>query len=116
MPVCPSCLHEHPRDFLCDPVPFPLDHDAVVREFRARYRTVTPGALIPGSANPLTPDLLGYVRTRDYEDVEVTTGEFLSARVIGLVWPRLDDGSADPRDRCCHSWSEVATALAEEAP
>lgn len=65
----------------------------------------------PKGANFITNELLGFVE-HDGTTVEVTTGWFLDSRVYGLVWPRLPDGSPDPRDRMAGSLLEAQTILA----
>ena len=95
----------------------PTDWRVIEPEFRARFagRIVKSMPDRPGGVNPMTPDLLGFVRTGDGGIVEVTTGMFLDHRMYGIVHPRIVVGSdrmCDPRDRSVHSLDELEEELA----
>jgi hypothetical protein len=93
---------------------FATDWYALRDQYRERFqgRTTRKAPGLPGGRNFMTPELLGYVRAATGEACEIASGtDFSHAFIIGVTYPKLADGSPDPRGRCCWSWAEVEDAL-----
>lgn len=95
----------------------PSDFREIEAEFARRFAgrlTSEPPAGVSG-VNLSTQTWLGYVRVGD-QSVEVSTGISLlgGGRIYGVTFPRLSDGSVDPRNDCYFSLDEVERALAVE--
>jgi hypothetical protein len=85
-----------------------MDWPTTVARFNklfANVRTNEPTRL--GGPNFVTDEVLGKIVSPGGSTVEVSTGMFLSQRVFGVTFPRLRDGSPDPRDQMCETLEEA---------
>lgn len=88
---------------------------AAFRELFADRIIPKPRNMFAGT-NIMTPDVLGFVRT-GAGVAEIATGWGIdfrdnpAARIFGVTFPNMPH--PDARSKCCHSWQEVASIVAD---
>lgn len=76
-----------------------IGHHVMAHEARRHFR----------GKNILNDAILGFLRTKGGEVVEVGTGRFLNERFYGVTFSNQD--GADDRSQCVSSLAEVATII-----
>jgi hypothetical protein len=97
---------------------FPLDWNQFRSEFARRFGTEARGVLTSeeqrrfwAGPNFMTPEFVTHTRI-DGHPVEVSTGVFLSSRIVGLTF-RTGDRDVDiDRSGAVHTWDDLEAALA----